>query len=223
MTYCRIIGDVHGYKQELTALLYSMPEQVTSSIQVGDMGVGFGQSDYWHESLDDVLKSANARFIRGNHDNPAVCKTMPGFIKDGTVENDVMFIGGAWSIDHAWRTEGINWWKDEECSYAQLEQLIDVYSVVRPRVMITHACPTLAAQEMFLKRGLLFGGREAKLHPNRTSSAFQAMYEIHQPDFWFFGHYHHTIHEKIGNTHFQCIGELDYIDFDLDTLEFKID
>jgi len=25
---------------------------------------------------------------------------------------------------------------------------------------------------------------------------------------------------KLGNTHFQCIGELDYIDFDLETLEF---
>lgn len=220
--YTRIIGDVHGYKQELTALLYSMPEHVTSAIQVGDMGVGFGQSDYWHESLDDVLKSANARFIRGNHDNPAVCKTMLGYIPDGRVEGHSMFIGGAWSIDCAWRTAGLTWWEDEECSIEQFDQLIDIYTVVRPKVMFTHDCPTEAAIELFQKRGLLLGGINAKLEKTRTASALQAMYEIHQPDFWFHGHWHHTVSAKIGNTRFHCLGELDYIDFDIENLEYYI-
>lgn len=220
--YTRIIGDVHGYKQELTALLRATPEHVTSTIQVGDMGVGFGQSDYWHESLDDALKSANARFIRGNHDNPAVCKTLSSYITDGRVEGHSMFIGGAWSIDWAWRTAGVNWWSDEECSIEQFNQLLDVYSVVRPRVMFTHDCPTSAAIEMFQKRGLLLGGYGAKLERTRTASALQAMYEIHQPDFWWFGHWHHTTSMKLGNTRFHCLGELDYIDFDIENLEYHL-
>jgi hypothetical protein len=148
---------------------------------------------------------------------------MPGYIPDGRVEGHTMFVGGAWSIDHAWRTEGLTWWRDEECSIEQFNQMLDTYAIVRPRVMITHDCPTQAAIDIFQKRGLLWGGREAKLENTRTASALQAMFEIHQPDFWFFGHWHHTLHQKIHNTHFQCLGELDYIDFDLETLEFKND
>ena len=55
-----------------------------------------------------------------------------------------------------------------------------------------------------------------------VSKANVYIYKIHQPDYWFFGHWHHTTHLKLGNTHFQCIGELDYIDFDLENLEFAV-
>jgi predicted phosphodiesterase len=220
--YTRIIGDAHGYKQEFIAVLNSMPEDVTSAIQVGDMAVGFGQSDYWHESLDAAMKASNARFIRGNHDNPATCKTMSSYIRDGFVENDCMFVGGAWSIDQAIRVEGLNWWADEQCSMSRFNSIIDTYAIVRPRVMFTHDCPTEAATEMFLKPGLLFGGNKAKLHKTLTASALQAMYEIHQPDFWFFGHYHNTTEIKLGNTRFHCLAELDYLDFDLKTLEYRL-
>jgi hypothetical protein len=59
-------------------------------------------------------------------------------------------------------------------------------------------------------------------YPNRTATALERMYKIHQPDYWFFGHWHFTKHLKLGNTHFQCIGELAYIDFDLENLEFAV-
>lgn len=221
MTFCRIIGDTHGRVYDYQS--YAIHNFKGPTIQVGDFGVGFAGPD-WHDELANwQSNNPQHRFIRGNHDNLAKCKLMPGYIPDGLVENHTMFVGGAWSIDRAWRTEGVNWWADEECSYQQLEQLIDVYSIIKPKVMITHDCPTIAAVELFQKHGLLIGGSSAKLESTRTASAFQAMYEIHQPDYWFFGHWHHTAHTKIGNTHFQCIGELDYIDFDLEALEFKID
>ncbi len=219
--YTRIIGDIHGRVYDYQS--YAIRDFKGPTIQVGDFGVGFAGPS-WH---DDLAKwqsnNPQHRFIRGNHDNLTKCKLMPGYIPDGLVENHTMFIGGAWSIDHAWRTEGVNWWADEECSYQQLEQLIEVYSIVKPKVMITHDCPTVAAVELFQKHGLLIGGSSAKLESTRTASAFQAMYEIHQPDYWFFGHWHYTTFAKIGNTYFQCIGELDYLDVDLNSLEVKID
>ena len=106
----RMIGDVHGLKYELSLVMTNLPEDVTHAIQLGDLGVGFGQSDYWHEDLDLMLASANAKWIRGNHDNPSACYDMKTWVPDGTVENDWMFVGGAWSIDYAWRTRGINLW-----------------------------------------------------------------------------------------------------------------
>jgi hypothetical protein len=228
--YTRIVGDIHGkvmdykfYSLGIGRTRSGKEISVDRSIQLGDFGMGFAKSPYWNENMQQWFEdNPGHRFIRGNHDDPAVCKTMPGYIPDGRVEGHSMFIGGAWSIDHAWRTAGVNWWEDEECSIEQFNQLIDTYTIVRPRVMFTHDCPTEAAIELFQKSGLLFGGAGAKLENTRTASALQAMYEIHQPDFWFFGHWHHTVDMKLGNTRFHCLGELDYIDFDIENLEYHI-
>ena len=219
--YTRIVGDIHGMFNDYRA--FALHGWDGPSIQIGDFGIGFGQSDYWLDTVKQHQSDKTHRFIRGNHDNPAICKTMPGFIKDGTVEGHTMFIGGAWSIDNptappGWyrRTVDVNWWEDEECSAADFDLFLDIYATIKPRVMITHDFPREASHYMFFKTGLVKGIE----YPNRTGIALQRMFIIHQPDYWFAGHWHHTTHLKLGNTHFQCIGELDYVDFDLETLEF---
>lgn len=213
MTLTRIVGDIHGKIYDYQA--YSLAGWNGPSIQVGDFGIGFA-GDYWHESVAE-WQQANPqhRFIRGNHDNPAQCKTMPGYINDGVIENDVMYIGGAWSIDWAYRREGFDWWKDEELSIEQLNRMYDIYVTVKPRVMITHDAPTDVTYEMFVQSGLAIGGSNAKKIQTRTGQAFQAMFDAHQPEFWAFGHWHHTMQYKGGRTIFQCIGELDYVDVEL--------
>lgn len=228
--YTRLVGDIHGMLNDYR--FYSLgigrqlkkDEHYHNSIQVGDFGFGFRES--WDANAKQWLaENSTHSFIRGNHDNPAICKTASGYIPDGRVEGHTMFIGGAWSIDNpnappGWykRVEGVDWWADEQCSEKQFQHFLDVYATVKPRVMITHDCPVIASRELFFKTQLVKGEE----YPNRTSSYLQAMYDIHQPEFWFFGHWHHTTHVKLGNTHFQCIGELDYIDFDLDSLEFAV-
>ena len=216
MTLTRLIGDIHGCVNDYKA--YSIGNFEGPTIQVGDFGVGFGQSDYWHESVNAFHSDGTHRFIRGNHDNPAVCKEMTGWIRDGLVENDVMFVGGAWSIDNpdappGWyrRTEGYDWWPDEECSMQQLQHFIDVYSIVKPRVMITHDCPQRISREMFFQSGLLKGPE----YRTRTAQALEAMLDIHQPDEWYFGHWHHSMEYRYGRTMFRCIGILDYVDVEL--------
>lgn len=213
MTLTRIIGDIHGKVYDYQA--HSIADFKGPTIQVGDFGIGFA-GDYWHENMSN-WQEANPqhRFIRGNHDDPDRCKTMPGYINDGVIENDVMFIGGAWSIDRAWRTEGINWWAKEELSIADLNRLIDIYDTVRPRVMITHDAPTDVTYQMFVQTGLAIGGSNAKKINTRTGQAFQTMFDIHQPDEWYFGHWHVTMQVKFGRTMFHCLGELDYMDVEL--------
>jgi hypothetical protein len=212
----RLIGDIHGDFYSLRAS--ALHDWEGPFIQIGDFGVGFGQSDYWHESVDAYMCAANGRFIRGNHDNPAQCKQMSSWISDGSIEGDVMFIGGAWSIDNpaappGWyrRTPGVDWWEDEQCSDEQLEQMFKTYAEAKPRVMITHDCPALISKRMFFDSGLLKG----LTYPNRTSAAFDRMLDIHQPESWYFGHWHHTTTYTYNRTHFQCIGTLDYVDVDL--------
>lgn len=218
MALTRIIGDIHGkiYDYRSYSLVTGIrgrqivePER---SIQVGDFGIGFF-SAFWHQNEIEWQKEhPQHRFIRGNHDDPVMCKSMPGWIEDGTVEGDVMYVGGAWSIDHEWRTAGVDWWPDEELSYEELEKLITKFGEVKPRVMITHDCPTSVAWDMFISKGDAFPGPQIK---TRTGEAFQAMFEIHQPELWVFGHWHNTRKMEKNGTTFQCLGELDYIDIEL--------
>lgn len=218
MAKTRFIGDVHCHKYELNLVLHNMPEDVTAAVQVGDMGVGFGQGDYWHESLEDMLTKVNGRFIRGNHDSPAQCRQMNTWIKDGIIENDVMYIGGAWSINYQWLTKGYDLWDDEELSYEELDQLIGIYDYVKPRVMVTHDCPLSVSNELFIKRGKSFSNSQYR---TRTGSALQTMFEIHKPKLHIFGHWHCDADEVINGTRFICLNELSYVDVDMETLEVR--
>lgn len=210
MTLTRLIGDIHGHWHEYNHLTSTIEH---CSVQLGDFGIGFN-GQYWEDRVVHHHSSGQHRFIRGNHDNPATCKAaMPGYIPDGTVENDVMYLGGAWSIDWQYRTEGIDWWRDEELSYRELDELISVYEAAKPRVMITHDCPSLAAYYMFIKSGNSIGGKS--LHLTRTGEALQTMFELHQPEFHYFGHWHTTRSMKIEGTTFQCLGIDDYLDVEL--------
>ncbi len=216
MTLTRLIGDIHGQISEY--LVYGIDKFEGPTIQIGDFGIGFGQSDYWHERINKLHTDEPHRFIRGNHDNPAKCKEMVGWIKDGTVENDVMFIGGAWSIDNpdappGWykRTKDIDWWDDEECSDEQFDIFLDTYLSVKPRVMITHDCPHNIAGHMFWDTGLLKGPR----YSTRTGDFLQKLFELHQPENWYFGHWHYTMQYKHSNTNFHCLGIYDYVDVEL--------
>lgn len=216
----RLIGDIHGNTNEYKMLLQNCQ---FPSIQLGDFGIGFQQGDYWHQSIENYLATNGHRFIRGNHDNPSMCKNMQGYIADGTLDNKTMFIGGAWSIDNpiappGWyrRTAGYDWWFDEECSEEEFDTFLAIYKKNKPEVMITHDCPHNISKQLFFNSGLLKGIH----YPTRTGMFFQELFDIHQPKFWFFGHYHHTLECKIGNTNFHCLGELDYVDFNLTTLEY---
>lgn len=215
MTLVRFIGDVHGkftrYKRTIRS--------VDRSIQVGDMGVGFKRYDPYTDSIVntenppyDTMVESNARFIRGNHDNPEECKKHSQWIKDGHTEtigdHKVMFIGGAWSIDYEYRTPGISWWEDEQCSQAYLNFLIGEYETYRPDVMVTHDCPTQISNTLHLD------AHKPRI-TTRTDQALQAMFEIHQPKIHLYGHWHQDRDQVINGTRFICLGELSYIDLEL--------
>jgi len=195
------IGDVHGKFNEYSSLLFHMCDKghvKEDSIQVGDMGVGFPQG---HGRLSKPkCTNERHRFIRGNHDNPAMCKTIDGFIPDGTIQNGHMFVGGADSIDKAYRVHGVNWWPDEECSIVELSELRLRYTIEEPRIMVTHDCPQFVAEKLF---------KIPNYDTSRTRQAFNSMFEAYQPEFWIFGHWHQSKRFKADGTQFICLGELE--------------
>lgn len=197
-----LIGDCHGKFNQYQALVKNHRD----TIQVGDMGIGFlrwPHGDPYANPPFDFMEAGNHSFIRGNHDNPAVCKQQKQWIADGTVKDDMMFVGGAYSIDKAWRYEGFDWWPDEELSMQEFYPIADVYAGIKPRVMITHDCPAEVV-------GVIHPRNEI---PNSlTQTAFQFMFAEYQPELWIFGHHHTSFRQKINGTQFICLNELETYD-----------
>jgi hypothetical protein len=124
-----------------------------------------------------------------------------------------MFIGGALSIDQAFRTEGYSWWRDEELSIKELDDLIGTFMEVKPRVMLTHDCPREVGE--IICKAMTYG-MSTKME-SRTCQALQAMWSAHSPNLWVFGHWHysfdHVLHGgRMKGTRFVCLNELEYRD-----------
>lgn len=199
----RFIGDIHGKYKQYTKIVKECEE----SVQVGDFGMGFSHKHPWEYKKDqDFYKSH--RFIRGNHDSPSHCARAKWWIPDGTIENKIMYIGGAFSIDQAWRQEGVTWWRDEELSIEALNTFIDKYEREKPDVMVTHEAP-----EYIIRDTMTWYDKME--FPSRTRQAFQAMWEIHSPKVWVFGHWHTSVDREIADCRFICLNELEHIDLDV--------
>lgn len=212
----RIIGDVHGKFSRYRDIIRDVPR----SIQVGDMGVGFrnGNGDQMGNPPYDSMSRGDHKFIRGNHDNPQACARHPYWIADGSfipviegsMDSGIYCLGGAVSIDKAWRTEGLDWWPDEECSYAELERMIDDYTAIKPEIVITHDCPDSIAGE------ILTAFRKVRIEDgSRTRQALDRVFAIHQPREWYFGHWHEFMQFERNGTKFRCLAELEYADAEL--------
>jgi len=212
----KLVGDVHGKYGRFNAIMKSSACPI---IQVGDMGVGFvtrlpdGHLAYSNNPSHDAMVAGGHRFIRGNHDNPEVCARHDRWIPDGTVErigeSTVMLVGGAWSIDRAWRTEGIDWWADEQLSDEQLQRLLELHREKKPDVMITHDAPMTIAHALFLQ------GTHKPICQTRTGHWLDMMLIEHRPRLWVFGHWHASADVVINGCRFVCLNELEDRDFEL--------
>jgi len=206
-----LIGDVHGKWREYARILEVY--QPDSSVQVGDFGVGFrGINQAAVEQVQyamDNFGGGNNRYIRGNHDNPEVCRADPRCITDATFEEEtgIFYLGGAWSIDQAWRTEGVDWWADEELSMNELYAAIDVYERSKPDVVISHECP-----EDIIGYMMPWYRRE---FPSRTRDALGSMWSLHKPKLWVFGHWHSSVTASFDGCQFTCLNELETMNIEV--------
>ena len=199
-----LVGDIHGMFPPFHAFARRVRGRGVAVVQAGDFGHGFLDPRTAADAEAFFREHAGAcGFIRGNHDNPGICRVMPGWIPDGHYDPDweIMFVGGALSVDRKHRTECFDWWEDEECSIVELNEIVDRYIAVKPRIMVTHDAPAAAIEAVF-PDVMLFRPL------SRTVQAFDAMFAAHSPDAWIFGHWHRSASAVVDGTRFQCLGEL---------------
>jgi hypothetical protein len=192
-----LVGDCHGkYKRYHEIIREKDRHEYT--IQLGDFGF-----DY------TTLKNVDPKhhvFIGGNHDQYDIINDVPNYLGDyGYVNNfngiDFFFFRGAYSIDRQYRTIGIDWWENEQVNIDQFMKARELYRETKPDLVITHDCP------QSLCPYLLPPG--SKIYENITSWALEELFNIHQPKFWRFGHFHQSWRKVINGTDFRCLNELE--------------
>ena len=123
-----ILGDVHGDRARCNRVHQKAQKKFPGSevIQIGDLGVGFPKYKrrarsglYINEptgeiDTEDYKLPPTFKFFPGNHDNRKECHKLPNCLGDFGEYKGMFFVSGASSIDRAFRTEGLDWWDDEE-------------------------------------------------------------------------------------------------------------
>ena len=201
-----IVGDVHGKINQFLDIVADYRSKSSELIiQLGDLG--------FQKQWDEVKKwcrannETNLRIIPGNHDdydryfqvvvNYTWARVAPLLVDDIWVESEYFGVQGANSIDKHLRTEGKDWFCNEEMSYTQLGKAVDLYIESKPRIMFSHTCPSSVKKQ-------LFNYDES----SRTEQSLQVMFELHQPEIHFFGHFHRSVDKVINGTRFICLAEL---------------
>lgn len=213
----RIISDLHGKYDLLFPLLDS--DQVDYFIQLGDFGFDL--------SPLNTISYENFKIIYGNHCAHDIRKNYPHFLPDygyHTLGNFNFFnVCGAFSIDWKMRQKYYfsgkwpqTWFPEEELSVSQLEKAVELYSSIKPQVVLTHEAPRSIANIIGSPDILKDFGYDPRIFTTRTSEALECMLEIHKPKLWHFAHYHRDFDIIINGTRFICKRELGFTDLIID-------
>lgn len=227
----RLVGDVHQKQDKYINLV----KDCDYSFQLGDMGFNYDKLkvlDPWkHKVLfgnhdrvivdkyDEVIREDD-RFLT-NYGNFSLDHMLnrESTNKSKTNIPDLFYVRGDHSIDKAYRTPGLDWFEDEQLTYYKMLSAIECYTVNKPKIVISHGCPSsiipYVANPAFA---------HLNIKPSATSIMLEEMYRIHQPDFWFFGHFHRDkVMRPNDDTYFFCIDELSYIDLSDTDTGYRVD
>lgn len=212
-------GDSHGNFMPIFDWIENHAEEGDVLTHVGDFGE-FAVPKWILEDLgkESAKKSVQILVTRGNHSSPIYYQENRKygnleFMSDYSTRTingkKVLFIGGAISIDRAWRKEGIDYWADEKVIYdlSLLDGIEDV------DVMVSHTCPDFLSpapknfsniqwaldKDPLLKDELIF---ERKY----MTQVWEKLKEKNDIREWYGGHFHVSLLHIIGKTKFRFVG-----------------
>lgn len=208
MTKVMVLGDTHGNtvwtrdKIRLAAKL-----KVDKIIQCGDFGLWDHSEDgvRFLDVVNEECRKVGIKFywVDGNHENH---DRLSWYVKNNPktrvghvfIRSHILYIprgciwewggkrfagvGGAYSIDKAYRTVGKSWWAGEQLTETQANKIIRDNSRSDPvHFLFTHDC---SDQTPFY--GRLKADIESKIHRQRIDKVAKALH----PTLWFHGHMH---------------------------------
>lgn len=161
-----LVGDIHGAYEVLGAYNRKAKQnpEIKAIIQLGDIG----WYPYYRPYFNALNLEVPTYFVDGNHENlpelvylTEVTEMAPNlfYVPRGTVlELDgrrVAFLGGAASVDKAWRTAGKDWFPEEQIRDSDIHR----FDFSQPvDMLITHCPPQRVIQKHFNPHNLLMFG-----------------------------------------------------------------
>lgn len=211
-----VMGDLHGDLEHARIALQTLADRdVTAIVQLGDWGVLWpGQN--WQIDLHKLSRflarnTQTMYFVDGNHDWHPRLLEFP-ISKDGIrwlTHNighlprgyrtpigpnfTLAALGGANSPDRAFRTEGKDWWPQEQISDADIERL----GTERVDVLVAHEAPLMAGNDQLVR------DTQGDLSPTEAAYADQSRVMIRRavwrthPRLTLSGHYHLHIDQTL--------------------------
>lgn len=194
-----ILSDVHGNILHCQDVALRNPS--TPVIQLGDLGAGFVP----REVIENL--PPNFFFFPGNHDNRKIAVTMKNCLGHYGHGNNFFFVSGADSKDKDRRTEGVNWWPDEELTYEQGQQCIDEWTKSKSQVIISHDAPQRLVEAFFLI-----------YDRSRTRQILDAMIEARKPKLIISGHHHKPLRTEHNGIKFVVLKIDETYELDTDNI-----
>jgi len=171
-------------------------------------------------------------FIDGNHEMHEALRAVEGkidgcweYARRGWHESGMLGIGGATSVDKAFRLKvGAHWSDLEDLTREEVDPILDAnYEDVK--VVISHTCPS--GFDMAWACNPMWGGE----HKDEiTRVLLQEVLEKYKPEVWVFGHWHvsgsGTYHHEDGTTtEWQCldIAQMAKLELSDDVLNLRIE
>ena len=159
---------------------------------------------YWcdgnHEDHWDLIEERN--HIK------APCEMMPNvyYMKRGSVlqlpdKRNILFMGGADSVDKRRRTLGQDWFPEELITQSNVHNLPEVDI----DIVISHTCP-LEFHEELIKKGF-WADKQVYLDRIKDPSAHALSYILYKykPKLWYFAHFHISVFGWYRDTTWHCL------------------
>lgn len=202
-----VVGDIHGNFRWLDIVaraIHALAPDVTTILQLGD---------WWMnpDTTDEVLAGTGIERIYvtlGNHEpwdqitplldaHPSasvrvsdVIWILPRPARLSIGGRSVLSLGGAVSVDRAWRVEGISWWPDEEITREHVAQAI----AGRPAdLMLTHESPAgtpVRAVREILRTNPMGFPDDARAASATSRARVAKVWNIMYPELLIHGHMH---------------------------------
>lgn len=209
-----VIGDCHGYyvspvgfrgrrsKRDtfLKEVLAGVP---CNTVCLGDIGVGCKSVDFDQLNKIPTREGFTDWKLRGNHDDPELFQNIPNALGDfGVLPGypNIMYFAGADSFNK-------KAFPGEQMDFFQMEEAYQLYSEVKPEIILSHDCPTRCWFEL----GLPFHLPVHEWSQNRTSRFLDNLLAIHKPKWNYFAHHHRSKTIEMDGIRFRCVDELEIL------------
>lgn len=211
-----IAGDTHGDIAHVRYLIRTAVKQgIRHIVQVGDFGY-WPHMEPFHERVNGLAAGESITFawLDGNHENfdaleanvdttapmPQPMASHLTYLPRGCTWTwdgcRFMALGGAYSIDKEYRTEGRSWWPQELLTREQVETAMDRGPV---DVLLTHDAPDGVCP-------IVTPDYKGDFTSQGNRKAVLAVLEAVTPRLLVHGHYHHRYSGRLNGTQVEGLG-----------------